>query len=347
MKFGILFRAQDPPDGKNLNRRWQEILAAGKLAEEVGFDGLFLPEHHMMDDGYVPAPLIGLAALAGVTTRVELGTTILLLPFYNPVQVAEHAAMVNVISGRPVRMGVGIANFEPEFALFGRSIENQVPLFEESVDIVRRLWAGEEIDHESEHFKVKGKIRPLPSDAEIWMGAMSFPGVRRAARMGCPWPCDPLHNVHVIKEWADAYRAEGEKQGTSDKLRIAMLRDGWVADDLEQVERDWWPSIRAEHWFYFSQVPRWVADREPFLQGIEKEDDFKFENHLIDRLIVGDPQQCLETIERFEQEVGNEYLIMSFRVAAGPDHDKEMACIERFGKDVIAKYRESHGDHGA
>jgi alkanesulfonate monooxygenase SsuD/methylene tetrahydromethanopterin reductase-like flavin-dependent oxidoreductase (luciferase family) len=147
----------------------------------------------------------------------------------------------------------------------------------------------------------------------------------------------------VIKEWNDAYRAEGEAQGTSDSLSLALLRDGWVADDLDQVERDWWPSIRAEHWFYFSQIPRWVADREPFLQGIEAEDDFKFANHHIDRLVVGSPDECVETICRFEDEVANDYLIMSFRVAAGPEHDKEMACIERFGKEVIAGYRAKRG----
>ena len=70
MKFGLLFRAQDPPDAKNLTRRWQEILAAGKLAEEVGFDGLFLPEHHMMDDGYTPAPLVG--RILGAEQQTEL-----------------------------------------------------------------------------------------------------------------------------------------------------------------------------------------------------------------------------------------------------------------------------------
>ena len=95
---------------------------------------------------------------------------------------------------------------------------------------------------------------------------------------------------------------------------------------MDQVERDWWPAIRAEHWFYFSQVPRWVADREPLLQGIEAEADFGFENHQVDRLVVGSPEQCLETIKRFEDEVENEYLIMSFRVAAGPDHEKEIAA---------------------
>ena len=265
MKFGMLFHPQDPPDAKNITRRWQDILEAGQLAEEVGFDGLFLPEHHMMDDGYPPAPLIGLAALAAVTKRVDLGTTILLLPFYNPVQVAEHAAMVDVISDGRMILGVGIANFEPEFELFGRTATDQVPLFEESISLVRRLWAGEDVDFESEHFKIKGRIRPLPKNPRLWMGAMSFPGVRRAARFGAPWPADPLHNIHVIKEWADEYRAEGERQGTSDKLSLALLRAGWVADDMDQVERDWWPCIRADHWFYFSQIPRWVADREPFL----------------------------------------------------------------------------------
>jgi alkanesulfonate monooxygenase SsuD/methylene tetrahydromethanopterin reductase-like flavin-dependent oxidoreductase (luciferase family) len=340
MKFGLLFRAQDPPDSANLTRRWQEILRAGRLAEEVGFDGLFLPEHHMMDDGYVPAPLVGLGALAAVTSRVDLGTTIMLLPFYNPVQVAEHAAMVDVISDGRMILGVGVGNYEPEFELFGRTSANQIALFEESITVIRRLWAGEEVDFESEHFKVKGRIRPLPRDGgRLWMGAMSFPGVRRAARFGAPWPCDPLHNIHVIKEWTDAYRAEGERQGTSERLSLALLRDGWVGDDLDQVERDWWPSVRSEHWFYFSQVPRWVADREPLLQGIEAEDDFKFDKHLVDRLVVGDPEQCIDTICRFEDEVANDYLIMSFRMAAGPDHEKELECIERFGKEVIAGYR--------
>ncbi|MBM3676709.1 MAG: LLM class flavin-dependent oxidoreductase [Actinobacteria bacterium] len=343
MKFGMLFHPQDPPDARNLTQRWREVLAAGQLAEEVGFDGLFLPEHHMMDDGYPPAPLIGLAALAAVTKRVDLGTTIMLLPFYNPVQVAEHAAMVDVISGGRMILGVGIANFPPEFELFGKRAEDQAQLFEEGIDLVRRLWTGEEVDFESSLNKVKGKIRPIPQNPRLWMGAMSLAGVRRAARFGAPWPADPLHNIHVIKEWADAYRAAAAEHGTSDKISLALLRAGWVADSLEEVEEVWWPCIRADHWFYFEHIPRWVADREPFLRDVESEADFHFRNHLVDRLVVGDPKQCLETILRFEDEVRNDYLILSFRLPKGPSHEKEMECIERFGKEVIARYRAEFG----
>ena len=82
-----------------------------------------------------------------------------------------------------------------------------------------------------------------------------------------------------------------------------------------------------------------MADREPLLQGIEAEEDFKFDKHLVDRLVVGSPEQCVETIRSFEDELANDYLIMSFRVAAGPDHEKELECIERFGKEVISAYR--------
>lgn len=343
MKFGLLFRPQDPPAAQSIGRRWQEILRAGELAERVGFDGLFLPEHHMMPDGYVPAPLIGLAALAARTERVDLGTTVMLLPFYNPVQVAEHAAMVDVISGGRMILGVGIANFEPEFELFGREKRSQVSLFEEAIELVLRLWAGEELDHRGKHFRVKGKISPLPQNARMWMGAMSFPGVERAARFGLPWATDPLHNLDVVREWTEAYRRAGEEHGTRDRLSVVLLRDGWVADDLDQVERDWWPAVRAEHWFYFSQVPRWVADREPLLQDVSSEDDFTFANHLVDRLIVGNPEQCIESIRRFEETVANDWLVMSFRMAAGPSHEKELECIERFGKEVMAPYKARYG----
>ncbi len=103
MKFGLLFRPQDPPNAENIGRRWQETLDAAQAAEEAGFDGVFVPEHHMMPDGYLPAPLVACGALAARTRRVDVGTTVFLLPYYNPVQVAEQAAMVDVISGGRMR----------------------------------------------------------------------------------------------------------------------------------------------------------------------------------------------------------------------------------------------------
>jgi alkanesulfonate monooxygenase SsuD/methylene tetrahydromethanopterin reductase-like flavin-dependent oxidoreductase (luciferase family) len=339
MKFGLLFRPQDPPNAKNIGRRWQETLDAAQAAEEAGFDGVFVPEHHMMPDGYLPAPLVACGALAARTRRVDVGTTVFLLPYYNPVQVAEQAAMVDVISGGRMRLGCGLGALPEEFALYGIDSKTQISRFEEAIGLVREAWTGQEIRHQGKHFTVNGRISPVPQGAELWLGAMSDGGVRRAARFGAPWITDPLHNINVMSEWASLYRQAGAEYGTEAGQQLVLLRDGWVADSLDEVERVWWPCIRAEHWFYFKQIPRWVADREPFLAGVREESDFRFDTHRIDRLVAGSPEDCIAAIERFREALGMDYLIMSFRMAAGPAHEQELACIRRFGRDVIPAFR--------
>ena len=142
MKFGILFRPQDPPNAAHIRERWQEILQAARVAEESGFDGLFVPEHHMMEDAYLPSPWAALGALSAVTERVELGTTITLLPLEHPIHFAEHAAMADVLAGGRIRIGVGLGNFPQEFDLFGVNAKTQVSRFEECIEIVQRVWAA-------------------------------------------------------------------------------------------------------------------------------------------------------------------------------------------------------------
>jgi alkanesulfonate monooxygenase SsuD/methylene tetrahydromethanopterin reductase-like flavin-dependent oxidoreductase (luciferase family) len=341
MKFGVLFKPMDPPNSEHLVERWSQALEAARVVEESGFDGVFIPEHHMMANGYPSSPWAALGALAAVTERIEVGTTIHLLPFEHPIHVAEHAAMADVIANGRIRIGVGMANFEPEFKLYGLDKKTQVSRFEESIDLVQRAWSGEVINHAGKHFTIEaeGPVMPRPIGAELWIGAMSDGGVKRAARFGCPWPTDPLHNIDVMKHWADTYRAAGVEHGTSEKLRVNLLRDGWVADSLEDVERVWWPIIRAEHWFYFENIPRWVAEFEPFLADVKTEDDFKFDNHMVDRLIVGSPEDCIASIRKFQDAIDMDYLIMTFRQTEGPGFEQELECIRRFGRDVIPAFR--------
>jgi|TARA_Y100000031_G_scaffold127450_1_gene145125 alkanesulfonate monooxygenase SsuD/methylene tetrahydromethanopterin reductase-like flavin-dependent oxidoreductase (luciferase family) len=337
MKFGILFRIQDPPNGEKIGQRMRETISCAELAEQVGFDGVFLPEHHMMDDGYLPNPFPLMGAIAARTKRVHIGTTVHLLPFYNPIQTAEAAAVVDQIAGGRIRLGVGIGNFEPEFELMGMEKSGQAQRFAEAIELLQKAWSGEEFDHQGDFYQAKGKIRPIPLDAQLWIGAMSDAGVRRAAKFGCPWPTDPIHNISVIGHWADTYRAAAAQQGTN--ASVILLRDAWLADSLDEVERIWWPRVRADHWMYFKEVPRFIASLEPTLQNVHSEEDFTFENHHIDRLIVGTPQECIATIRRMQKEIGMDYLILTFRYATGPDHESHLECIRRFGEEVIPAFR--------
>ena len=339
MKFGVLFRVQDPPNGENIGRRMRETIRASQLAEEVGFDGVFLPEHHMRDDGYLPNPFPLLGAIAAVTERIHIGTTVHLLPFYNPVQSAEAGAVVDQISGGRLRLGVGLGNFEPEFGLMGLEKKNQASRFNEAVELLKEAGTGNEFDYQGEFYNAKGKVTPPPIDAQLWMGAMSDVGVRRAARYGCPWATDPLHNIAVIKRWTEIYNEAATEYGTKDKTSVILLREGWIADSLEDAEEVWWPKARADHWFYFQKIPRFIVEFEPLLADVKSEEDFSFQHHLIDRFVVGPAERCIAAIEEMQKEIGMDYLIMSFRMAHGPDHKLELECIRRFGKEVIPAFR--------
>ncbi len=339
MKFGVLLRSQDPPRSENIVRRWQEQLRAAEVLEEAGFDGVFVPEHHMMADGYLPNPWPALGAFAARTSRVDIGTTVHLLPLYHPIHVAEASAMVDILSNGRLRLGVGMGNFAPEFELYGLNKKTQVSRFEECIEIVQRAWAGEDFDHQGKHFRIKGKVTPRPVSPQLWIGATSEPGIDRVARFGCRWATSPLHNIAVMKEWADIYRAKTEEHDTADRAGIVLLRDGWVADSLDEVEKVWWPHVRREHWFYFSQVPRWKLDSEPFLAQVRTEQDFHFGEHRRQRLVVGSPQDCIEQIAECRHAIDPEYLILSFRVASGPSHEQELECLRRFGAEVIPAFR--------
>jgi alkanesulfonate monooxygenase SsuD/methylene tetrahydromethanopterin reductase-like flavin-dependent oxidoreductase (luciferase family) len=338
MRFGFLIRPQDPPAGERAHARWQEMLTSARVAEEVGFDGVFLAEHHGMPDWAGSSPWGPLGAIAATTERVEIGTTVHVLTLQNPFSVAEHAATVDVMSGGRLRLGVGVGFVAEEAELYGLDPELRNERFEEGIEIVQRLWAGETLDHHGDQYDVTGSCFPRPLGAELWVGGMSGPGARRAGRLGAPWPTGLVHGIGVMSYLTHEYRRSAAEAGHAERARVCLLRDAWVADSLEDVEVQWWPHARAEHYWLFSRLPGWVASREPYDASVAEE-DFNFARHHVDRLIVGSPQDCIDKIRRFQDELDMDYLIMSFRQGSGPSAAEELESIRRFGAEVIPAFR--------
>lgn len=294
----------------------------------------------MMDDGYPSSPWAPLGAIAATTNRIDIGTTVNLPVLDNPVHVAEHAAMADILAAGRLKFGIGLGNFGPEFELFGLSKDDQVELFEESIEVIQRAWTGEELDFEGKHFTAKGKVRPLPVGAELWMAAMRKVGVRRAARFHCPFIADGLHNLNVMEYLTKEYReASAEAGSNQQQSQVILLRDGWVGDSLADVEREWWPHVRDTHWSYFG-MGRFSAKREPLLAEVKTVDDLHFDKHRLDRLIVGSPADCIASIKQFKEALDPDYFITAYRMADGPSFAAELECIERFGTEVIPAFRD-------
>src|SRR6516225_8988280 len=120
IKFGYQLDFRNPPNsGRSFTDLYRDCLEQVEIAESLGFDSIWLTEHHFTDDGYLPSMLPAAAAIAARTRRVTIGTFVLLAPFQHPLKLAEDAAVVDVISNGRLRLGLGQGYRQEEFDGFG------------------------------------------------------------------------------------------------------------------------------------------------------------------------------------------------------------------------------------
>lgn len=178
MTLGIMhdFR-QRLPHERTGAEFYAECLDEVAEADRLGFDTVWMPEHHLTPDGMLPSPLVMAAAIGARTRRIRIGTGILVLPLHHPVRVAEDAAVADLISGGRLILGVGQGYAGREFAAFGVDRRRRAALLEENVAVLRRaLSAGRDDDPAV----TPGPGRRIP----VYVGGVTEPALRRAARIG-------------------------------------------------------------------------------------------------------------------------------------------------------------------
>src|SRR2546430_3447183 len=162
MKIGYMLDCRNPSFSKlDFTSFYAEMLRQVDFVEEAGFDSIWLTEHHFTDDGYLGALMPMLAAIASRTRRVTLGSYVLLAPFYHPLRLAEDAAVVDVISNGRLRLGIGTAYRDEEFAGFVVPRSERLGRTRETIEILKRAWSGERFDYEGKHFRLRD-VRVLP-----------------------------------------------------------------------------------------------------------------------------------------------------------------------------------------
>ena len=222
IRFGMWYDFRNPPAWKRpYDQLYNEIIDQIVWGEENGFDDIWLSEHHFIEDGYSPALMPIAAAIASRTKKIHIGTSVVLLPFHNPVRLAEDAATVDVISGGRFEFGVGVGYKVEEFESFAVSSKERGARTNEGLEIIRRLWEGETLTFEGKYYTVtKAKLTPEPIQQPrppIWVGGFTPPALRRAAKYG-----DGYIGVGPLKEAYERYVTALEKVGkpTTD-IRLA------------------------------------------------------------------------------------------------------------------------------
>ena len=143
MNIGLLFPFRNPPQWrKPFPQFYAEQLKQMQIAEALGFDTIWLTEHHFAEDGYSPSLLPIAGAVAGMTSRVRIGTFLLLLPLHNAVRVAEDAATVDIIANGRFDLGLGQGYSIGEFEGYGISRKERASRMEEGIEVIRGMWTS-------------------------------------------------------------------------------------------------------------------------------------------------------------------------------------------------------------
>lgn len=158
---------------------WGRIINLADLAEPLGFDSIWAPEHHTTPYCQTPNPLILLAFMAGRTKRVDFGTMVLVLPWHHPLQVAGELALLdNLLQGRKLIVGMGRGLSAREFGAFGVNQAEARERYVEAVEVIRRAFAEQQFSFDGTYYKIPAtQLRPRPSDdlPQNLLGAFGSP----------------------------------------------------------------------------------------------------------------------------------------------------------------------------
>src|SRR5712671_5559349 len=187
MKVGIALNMLSEP-GRTDVAVVSDHLAMGDLAEPLGFDSLFALEHHFTGYAMSPAPLQLLAYFAGRTQRITFGTSVIVLPWHDPIRVAEEIALLDILCGGRCLFGFGRGAASVEYAGFRIPMGEARPRFAEAANIIVKALANDSFEHQGEFFQIpRAAIRPQPishPERRFYASAVSPDSAEIMAKLG-------------------------------------------------------------------------------------------------------------------------------------------------------------------
>ena len=239
--FGSAEAASDRP-GTELGNGFHDFIDLNIEAEALGFRATFLVEHHFTGWNQVSATLQMLTWLAARTTTLRLGTAVLVLPWHNPVLLAEQAATLDLMSGGRLDLGIGKGYRHNEFEGFCIPLEEAQARFDEALEVILKAWrTRERFTHEGRFWNFRNiVVEPPPKQTPhppLWVGAGSPASIKRAAAGGFNLILDQFASVENLRERIALFRAEALAHGREfDPTQVIVARDMCIVDNEREKE---------------------------------------------------------------------------------------------------------------
>jgi natural product biosynthesis luciferase-like monooxygenase protein len=313
------------------------------LAESLGFDSLWVTEHHFRNfGGMMPSPSVILAAAAQRTKKMRLGAAVSIIPMHNPLRIAEEFAMVDQLSGGRLNFGAGRGMHPTEYAVFGYDWNNAQKRLPEALDIILRAWSGAEFEWQGEHYCFP-KLRVMPQPRQqphppVYVTANRDPesfqmiGGRGHHLMTLPWIFTNEEQRTRVEMYRDALRRAGHPLDQKDVFTMYPI---YVADTDEQARAEVF-----EHWHRwrgFALEALNVAPGHPAYERVLGHLDY---DAMVrdSRGIFGAPETCARILRRIIATVDTTHIGLTFHFG-GLSQDRVLRSMKRCVQAVLPALR--------
>jgi len=246
MRFGLFGSAQAKRGGGpnvDSGAGFRDFVDYNVEAEQLGYHSTFVVEHHFTGYGQISATLNLLTWIGARTSALRLGTAVMVLPWHNPILLAEQAATIDLLSQGRLDLGIGKGYRFNEFKGFGIPMEEAEERFEECVEVLIKSWTSEEsFTHKGKHWNFEDVIVEPPAFRKphpaLWMGAGSPASITRVADRGFNLLLDQFAPHSQIIERLALFKAEVESKGrTFDPMEVGVARAVYICDTPEEKEK--------------------------------------------------------------------------------------------------------------
>ena len=301
--FGYLTAQHHPDDARSDVAIYREAIEVAVELEAAGFDSVWTSEHHFVDDGYLPSQLPVLAAIAGRTSRIRLGTGVLLAPMFDPLHLAEDAATVDLLSDGRLILGLGIGWRDEEFEGFGVPTSERGTRLEGHLAVLRQAWSDGLVTGDGRHYRYDGLyVTPKPAQPggpPIWLGAGAEPAVRRVGRLADGYLAGPASPDGLARRmgWVHEEAAAAGRDAGAITANLYRPTFAWRDGDA-------WERVAEAAWYMdwkYADMGSARGSRERRLPPRMSAED---EERLRRQTVTGTPEEVAERILEYGDILG-------------------------------------------
>jgi alkanesulfonate monooxygenase SsuD/methylene tetrahydromethanopterin reductase-like flavin-dependent oxidoreductase (luciferase family) len=340
MRFGLFGGAARGAHQTGDSQSYRQFIDYVVEAEQLGFESVFLVEHHFTGAGQLSASLTLLSYLAGLTSTMRLGTGVTVMPWHNPVLLAEQAATVDLVSNGRLDFGVGKGYRPNEFHGFRIDPSEAAARFEEALELVLRSWTTKErFSHEGRYWRFRDVIvEPHPVQAPhppVWVAAQAEASIRAAARKGQRLLLDQFGSAELTAQRVGWYRDELAQHGRAfESGMVAVTRGLLLIDSNDSAKRQAEIEKRIAAIRMLQETARVPGDTTPFKPQTGLMSDSREANEAA--VIIGPPEECIERLRRLEK-AGVDYVLFN-------DPWGGIDRLRFFAREVMPEFRSSNSN---